>query len=1013
MLTKWNMKKLIILSALLISLISFVYLSQALVEKSTAFPQVTITFVKNYSAEDPSYKVLVDADDLKINITDKMGKNYAFRFASLPASGIGDTFVLNVTEPMMNGNYTLAIYAIDIVGNEINTTQMLTIDVPYMDIKIINPPLSVSPKPVFDLTIETPEDSYGCKYDSLPTSYQDASFVFSPLNSRQHSKPNFNNASADTSFGLQDGKEKYVYAFCRDNATKRVNPKVIPISYDTSRPGLHLAESPIIITDTVDGRIIAPIKLTSDDRVVCRYDFYFNRTNSTSGIRYTSNLSNFSQMRGFFGTEADESNESKYSMNQSLNLDLTTWVEDTTKVNTFRINIACMNRATLSLTDYSSQRVSAISTQEVSVNLMRPILVRKISPADFTAESKIFVNITTNRLAKCTYNFNKTGPANLETTDEKGHTAEAGTYPEGLYELEIDCLGRAATAENKKFTIRIDKSPPTAPTISSPNATCDNSLSADLEAFDNESGIAGYNYSIVGPNLATNLTFSASGSVSEDGLNLSNQSQYYFTAIAINRAGIAGPSNQGNFITYDETGILCDKRAPSIFLKQNTTPTGVFVTFVCIDDYACNNDTFLYQLSPDSSCGGAFQPIYYDEEKQAFGVLVADNGYFCYEAEDFKGNKAKGYEQIKFQSSSNCYNTVEDGGETDVDCGGASTCPRCDLGKKCSDSTDCTSRYCSGGICQEPSCSDQVKNGYESDVDCGGFSCPKCEVDKSCAFNSDCVSNYCNLLICSVPSCTDQAQNGNESDVDCGGSCDKCDAGKSCISNSDCITDNCFGGRCIQQPVPSNETQPLPPVEGDVLFKILQIIFLMLGVIGVFGGSGYLYYKKSMPKKHPATILPAKPSAGGPEVKTAAKPKELSPAEKIRKLTVQEQMRREKEEQMEKRNKLFGVFGAPSAVQKAPEKPKPIITPSARRIIIPQMTKKPLPPQQQKKPEPKAEQKEGLFERLGMLQPKKEKSEDVFERLGKLKGDTEFEKLEKFGKGKKAEDIEKLKRKKK
>lgn len=176
----------------------------------------------------------------------------------------------------------------------------------------------------------------------------------------------------------------------------------------------------------------------------------------------------------------------------------------------------------------------------------------------------------------------------------------------------------------------------------------------------------------------------------------------------------------------------------------------------------------------------------------------------------------------------------------------------------------------------------------------------------------------------------------------------------------------------------------------------------MIGILGVFGGSGYLYYKKSLPKK------PVPPAAGklgklAPEAKPETKPRELTAAEKIKRLTIHEQLRREREEREEKRESLFGRFGAPGKITPKIQ-PKPAAKPGVRlqlpvirRIIKPEL------------PKPPARKPEEPFERLGGLEKKKE---DIFERLARLRGETEFEKLEKIGRGKKAEDIEKLKRKK-
>jgi hypothetical protein len=47
-------------------------------------------------------------------------------------------------------------------------------------------------------------------------------------------------------------------------------------------------------------------------------------------------------------------------------------------------------------------------------------------------------------------------------------------------------------------------------------------------------------------------------------------------------------------------------------------------------------------------------------------------------------------------------------------------------------------------------CSDSVENGAETDVDCGGTSCPRCGVGRSCNVAADCVSNVCTNGFCAT-----------------------------------------------------------------------------------------------------------------------------------------------------------------------------------------------------------------------------------------------------------------------
>ena len=114
-----------------------------------------------------------------------------------------------------------------------------------------------------------------------------------------------------------------------------------------------------------------------------------------------------------------------------------------------------------------------------------------------------------------------------------------------------------------------------------------------------------------------------------------------------------------------------------------------------------------------------------------------------------------------------CTDGVKNGNETDLDCGGPDCGPCADT-KLCAASGDCSSSVCSGSplTCQAPLCTDTVKNGTESDVDCGGATCPKCAPNKACTANGDCVGGSCNGTTCNV-TCTDLVLNNGESDADC------------------------------------------------------------------------------------------------------------------------------------------------------------------------------------------------------------------------------------------------------
>jgi hypothetical protein len=97
-----------------------------------------------------------------------------------------------------------------------------------------------------------------------------------------------------------------------------------------------------------------------------------------------------------------------------------------------------------------------------------------------------------------------------------------------------------------------------------------------------------------------------------------------------------------------------------------------------------------------------------------------------------------------------CGDGVHNGDETDTDCGGPTCTMRCPSGDMCAIGTDCQSGLCGpGGVCAVPSCTDGVRNGGESDVDCGGTgTCPRCPDGRTCTAATDCMAAVCTSGSC-------------------------------------------------------------------------------------------------------------------------------------------------------------------------------------------------------------------------------------------------------------------------
>lgn len=109
-------------------------------------------------------------------------------------------------------------------------------------------------------------------------------------------------------------------------------------------------------------------------------------------------------------------------------------------------------------------------------------------------------------------------------------------------------------------------------------------------------------------------------------------------------------------------------------------------------------------------------------------------------------------------SGPTCDDTMLNGDESDIDCGGS--CDGCRDNSSCNDNADCQGD-CRNGTCYTPTCYDGIQNQDESDVDCGGWTCVRCPNDDNCNTNEDCLSNNCEGTCVPLRTCSGRFANEN------------------------------------------------------------------------------------------------------------------------------------------------------------------------------------------------------------------------------------------------------------
>ncbi|MFT3771994.1 MAG: hypothetical protein QM820_41840 [Minicystis sp.] len=140
--------------------------------------------------------------------------------------------------------------------------------------------------------------------------------------------------------------------------------------------------------------------------------------------------------------------------------------------------------------------------------------------------------------------------------------------------------------------------------------------------------------------------------------------------------------DDGNACTKD----ICTSGVPSHMDLADGTACGTSQVCLAGDCTGCTLNT---QCTAPNTCGGGGKP----------------NVCGCTPKTCAQLGKSCGMVSDGCFGMINCNDAIKDGTETDVDCGGNTTCGvKCGSGKKCSTAADCASGFCVDGVCCSTAC---------------------------------------------------------------------------------------------------------------------------------------------------------------------------------------------------------------------------------------------------------------------------------------------------------------------
>jgi len=428
--------------------------------------------------------------------------------------------------------------------------------------------------------------------------------------------------------------------------------------WDDSAPEIVMNITPSRINDW-NKRYSVFIEInTSNDNSMCALNLSASKIiDNSNGWQESLNYSGIDSIPLDTGA-TDVFNSYNMYRNYTYNLP-SRWLSDLNLNATYEFNVNCWNRAQL----------QSFDNQSVLYDLDKKIMIN-LTSANVINGSSIPVSFVTNINSSCSATINDTAPTiTIPTTTIDGihHYANLSSSTQlitGTHIIVIKCIvpnNANIAAGIYAYSVTLDATPPSVnlSTIDNSNYVCNlNGFDINVNMVD-DTGIAGYVYTITGAGVNTNSSYGqvqngmldnqlsiSSGLVTRTGIihysgTLVENSKYTISAQATDLAGkVSNPWTTIQVTAETANGsIECDNYPPvgAITLAPTQFLDRIQATVTCTDaddfDTGCN-PAYLYSFTTNSNCSGQ---SYSTRGVLGTALIFNSSGLLCVKVSDPAG----------------------------------------------------------------------------------------------------------------------------------------------------------------------------------------------------------------------------------------------------------------------------------------------------------------------------------------------------------------------------------------